>query len=184
MERRHVLSLAGTLGAAALAGCTTGVDPPSSAESPSPTPAVTPPEETPAEGACTASVPTPTAREGFPDPKEYPDPPADRSVAAVSEFAEQFEAAYAHNSLLVRLADADCARTIDASVTSSTFDAAETGFVGRVTVRKSYTAGGCEKPGTATGTTTPIYADFTPARVGYYVTDRFVLRDGDPVVCR
>ena len=169
---------------AVLAGCTTSMNARSPSEAPSPTPAVTPPEQTPAEGECSASVPIPTNREEVPGPMEYPEPPADLTVDAVSEFAERFEEAYGHNSILVELANANCAQAVDASVTSSTFDAVDTGVVGRVTVRRSHTTGGCEKPGTATETTTPLYADYRPEAVTYYVTDRLVLRDGEPVVCR
>lgn len=183
-SRRHFLRTLAAGFPAAVAGCIDSVNPQSSTGPSSPTPALTPPTQTPAEGDCSASVPTPANRDGFPAPMEYPEPPADLSVDAVDEFAEQFEEAYGHNSILVELANADCAQAVDASVTSSTFAAVDTGVVGSVTVRRSHTTGGCEKPGSTTETTTPIYADYSPEAVTYYVTDRFVLRNGEPVVCR
>lgn len=152
---------------------------------PSRTTGTVPDVSTPPPGECTAtSPPLPSTGEGLPDPRPYPERPGEIAPAPVTTFVESYEGAYRFNEILADVAaSGHCLNELEATVTGSTVTATANGVVGEVTTRSSYTGGTC--PGTAgTDTATPLpHADFFSRTAQYYVTERFLLRDGVVLEC-
>lgn len=196
-SRRRVLAIcAGTAGSV-LAGCLSNSSDSTPAERSSPsqtaspaagssTPTVPAPDvTTPAPGECeAASRPHPETADGLPDPKPYPDKPAAIEKAPVRAFLEAYETAYRYNRRLAEITSTgNCLRYLDMSVDESTVTSVENGVTGEVVTRGSFTGGTC--PGTtATETPTPLpHADLAFESAQYYVTERFLLRNGVTVEC-
>lgn len=141
------------------------------------------PASTPAPGECDATAPPkPSTGEGLPDPREYPGRPTEITTAAVGPFLEAYESAHRFNRILADLG-ADCVEYVDVSSYGSTATAAEGGVTATVETRGSYTGTTCT---TVTGTDTPTplpHADLAIESARYYVTDRFLLREGVVVEC-
>lgn len=157
-----------------------------SGSSPTPTESLTPPDvETPAPGECEAAAPPdPSPGEGLPDPQPYPDRPDAIDAETVGSFVEAYEGAYRYNQVLADLtADGACVKNLDAPVTDRTVASTADGVVGEVTTRGSYTGTTCSDE-TGTDTSTPLpHADLAFRTARYYVTDRFVMREGVVVEC-
>lgn len=140
---------------------------------------------TPEPGECSAlSPPTPDSREGFPDPRTYPDAPDSLTADAVDRFARSYETALRYNRILADLAASDdCVDHLSVDVVESSVDAVPDGFTSPVTTRASYTGVPCaDWTGTETQTPPP-HRDLGRELAEYYATDRFVLRNGVAVVC-
>lgn len=168
MYRRTCLSLLASGGIGAAAGCLSRT-------------ASNPDIETPPPGECDAAPPPhPSTSEGVPDPSSYPDQPARLEAAPVRTFLEGYETAYRRNSELAEFADAgQCLGYIDAYVTDTAVESTENGFTGEITTKGSHSGEPC--PG-KTGTPVP-HADYAPESARYYVTARFLLRNGTAVEC-
>ncbi|WP_436925123.1 hypothetical protein [Halosimplex amylolyticum] len=199
MDRRSCLALVGTVASAGVIGCLsddgestpagTASGPRSDTATATGTPptetATVPDVETPAPGECEAvAPPRPSTGDGLPDPRAYPEKPAAIEKSSAKTFVEEYEAAYRYNRRLADLAaDGECLKYLDASVTESAVAAVENGFSGEVTTRASYTGAPC--PGsTGTDTPTPLpHADLAHESAEYYLTDRFLFRNGTVVEC-
>lgn len=187
MNRRDYLSLVAGGSLVGAAGCVShpveSPDGPASPEGSHSTPGA--PWDTPAPGTCEAvSLPKPSTGEGLPDPRPYPGKPAPFTESAVRTYLESFEAAYRHNRVLADVAeDGDCLDYLDVYATESQVSAVGVGFRGTVTTRGSYTGASC--PGvTGSDTPTPLpHADFGGKSATYYLTDRFLQREGVVVQC-
>jgi len=205
MKRRTCLALLAGVGTTGFAGCLSGSEDPATAdpsatdrpdtttptttETPSETPASPtnsgPDVSTPLPGECdSVEPPSPSTGEGLPDPMQYPDQPDATERDHVESFIEAYEVAYRFNQRLAALAAAgDCVSYLDMSASELTVSAVENGFTGSVTTRGSFTGTSCpDVSGTDTPTPLP-HADLTFKTVEYYVTDRFVIRNGTVVEC-
>lgn len=95
-------------------------------------------------------------------------------------FLEGYETAYRRNRELAEFADAgQCLGYIDAYVTDTAVEPTGNGFIGEITTKGSHSGETC--PG-ETGTPVP-HADYAPESARYYVTARFLLRNGTAVEC-
>ena len=105
-------------------------------------------------------------------------------MAPVRTFVEEYEAAYRYNRELARVASTgNCLEYLDASSTESTVVSVENGVAGEVVTRASFTGRTCPRT-TGTDTRTPLpHADLAAESARYYVTDRFLLRNGVVLEC-
>lgn len=203
MNRRTLLSALGSAAAVGAAGCLSGGDGPDAAgtapptdestDTPSVTPtstrprtdATSPDVTTPAPGECEATAPPyPDSYEGLPDPKPYPAKPDAIEPDQVDQFLRDYENAYRFNTVLADLvAEGACITYLDAPVEESSVSTASDGVVGSVETRWSFTGDTCPDA-TGTDTQTPLpHADGMVKRARYYVTDRFLIREGVVVAC-
>jgi hypothetical protein len=166
------------------AGTPTPLEEGTTTDMPAPTP-VPQPESTPAPGECAATdPPMPATGDGLPGPRSYPEKPDDITESAVRSFLEAYESAHRFNRELAELAaDGTCVEYLDAPSYGSTVTAVEDGVTGTVETRASYTGTPCS---TVTGTDSPTplpHADLVIESARYYVTDRFLIREGIVLEC-
>lgn len=198
MDRRTYLTFLGSVGITSTAGCLSNnyVSPAaepspkaqtqttSSSEIP-PTTDSSPNISTPAPGECEAeTVPQPSPSDGLPDSKSYPEKPTEIDPVPVEIFLAKYETAYRFNRRLAEIASAgNCLSYLDMSVTESTVTRVSNGVTGEIVTRGSFTGTTCPET-TGTDTPTPLpHADLAPEAARYYVTERFLLRNGITVEC-
>lgn len=135
---------------------------------------------TPPPGECDPTAPpNPSTRDDLPDPRSYPERPAAITPDAVKPFLEEYETVYRFNKILVDLGSSDdCVESVDVSLDGSSVSEVADGVRGEVETFASYQGTTCE---TVTGTDTPTpmpHGDLFWLTGTYYVTDRFLIRNG------
>lgn len=146
----------------------------------------TPPDvTTPVPGECEAEAPpSPDPPEGFPEPRDYPETPESMTVDDVRPFLQAYERAHRYNRVLADLIeDVDCLESIEVWGMGSTVAQTADGVTGTVSTQAAYTEEACR---TVTGTDTPTpmpHGDLYVEDAQYYVTDRFLIREGTVLEC-
>lgn len=185
-SRRILLQTAGAA-LAGLAGCldATGLDTATESPTDSPRPTSPPPNvRTPPSGECSAhDLPKPETHEGLPAPKAYPDGPPSMDSETVRSFLKSYEKAAAFNGVLAHLAEeGDCVETLYVHASEVTLRRAGPGYEATVKWGGYYTGTNCPGVGGTDTPTPPPHADLWDES-RYYVTERFLLREGTTVEC-